>query len=93
MRKSRRTEEQSVGIVKESEAGLPAAELCRKDGNSEQTFYRWKAKYGGRQAVRMAGHSRGRPSVGRGGKSLGLSRSLVLFHIRSYCLSALMLAL
>jgi putative transposase len=34
-------------IRKESEAGLGTAELCRKRGISEQTFYRWKAKYGG----------------------------------------------
>ena len=47
MRKSRYTEQQIVGILKESEAGLPTAELCRKHGISEQTFYRWKAKYGG----------------------------------------------
>jgi putative transposase len=47
MKKSRYTEEQIVGILKESEAGLPTAELCRKYGISEQTLYRWKAKYGG----------------------------------------------
>jgi putative transposase len=47
MRKSRYTEEQIVGILKESDTGPATAELCRKHGISEQTFYRWKAKYGG----------------------------------------------
>ena len=47
MRKSRYSEEQIVGILKESEAGVPTAELCRKHGISEQTFYRWKKQFAG----------------------------------------------
>ena len=47
MRRSRFTEGQILGILKEHEAGRPAAELCRKHGISDQTLYNWKAKYGG----------------------------------------------
>lgn len=47
MRQRRYTDEQIVGILKESEVGLATGELCRKHGICEQTFYRWKAKYGG----------------------------------------------
>ena len=47
MRKSRFTEAQIIGIIKEQEAGLPTAELCRKHGLSPATFYKLKAKYGG----------------------------------------------
>jgi putative transposase len=47
MRKSRFTEAQIIGMIKEQEAGLPASELCRKHGLSPATFYKLKAKYGG----------------------------------------------
>ena len=47
MKRSRFSEEQIIGILKEHQAGLGAKELCRKHGISEQTFYRWKSKYGG----------------------------------------------
>src|ERR1044071_7525219 len=47
MRGSRRSEEEIIGILKQAEKGLATAELCRQEGISEQTFYRWKAKYGG----------------------------------------------
>ena len=47
MRKSRFTEVQIIGMIKEQEAGLPTAELCRKHGLSPATFYKLKAKYGG----------------------------------------------
>ena len=47
MKKQRFTEEQIIGVLKEQEAGVKAADLCRKHGISEATFYNWKAKYGG----------------------------------------------
>ena len=47
MKRSRFTEEQIIGILKEHEAGVPVADLCRKHGVSNASLYNWKAKYGG----------------------------------------------
>ncbi len=44
---TRHSEEQIIAILKQGEAGLTTAELCRQHGITEQTYYRWKAKYGG----------------------------------------------
>jgi putative transposase len=49
MKRKKFTEEQIIGILKESEAGAKNLDLCRKHGITEQTFYRWRSKYGGMQ--------------------------------------------
>jgi len=46
MRKSRFTEAQIIGMIKEQEAGMPTAEVCRRHGLSPATFYKLKSKYG-----------------------------------------------
>ena len=47
MKRSRFSEEQIIGVLKEHQAGLGAKELCRKHGISDATFYKWRSKYGG----------------------------------------------
>lgn len=47
MKRSRFSEEQIIGILKEQEAGAATADVCRRHGVSSATFYKWKAKYGG----------------------------------------------
>ena len=47
MRRCRFTEDRIIGVLREHEAGVKTAKLCRKHGISDPTFYNWKAKYGG----------------------------------------------
>ena len=47
MKRSRFSEEQIIGILKEQEAGMPTVEVCRRHGVSPATFYKWKSKFGG----------------------------------------------
>jgi len=49
MKRSRFTEEQIIGILKEQESGQRTADVCRRHGISEATFYKYKSKYGGMQ--------------------------------------------
>ena len=58
---TRQSEEQIIAILKQSEAVLTTAELCRQHGVIEETHYRWKAKYGGMdscEAKRLKGTNR-----------------------------------
>ncbi|MCB9022608.1 MAG: transposase, partial [Chitinophagales bacterium] len=50
MKKSRFSETQIVGILKQHEQGLKVADICRQHGISSATFFNWKSKYGGMQA-------------------------------------------
>jgi putative transposase len=49
MKKSRFSEEQIIGFLRQAEAGMAIPELCRSGGFSQATFYKWRAKYGGMQ--------------------------------------------
>lgn len=53
MKKSRFSESQIVAILKEADAGLKVAEVCRKHGISQPTYYNWKSKYGGMSASKL----------------------------------------
>jgi putative transposase len=50
MKKTRFTETQIIGILKEADAGIPVREICRNHGISDATYYNWKSKYGGMSA-------------------------------------------
>ena len=50
MKKSRFTEQQIIGILKQADAGIKVQDLCRQHGISDATYYKWKSKYGGMEA-------------------------------------------
>ena len=71
MKGTRHSEEQIIAILKQGEAGLGTTELCRQQGISEQTYYRWKAKYGGMESgdvkkLRQSGGGKPEAEAGSG---------------------------
>ena len=58
MKRTRFTEEQIIGVLKEHELGAKVSDLCRKHGISEATFYNWKSKYGGMDCESAPGSHR-----------------------------------
>ena len=55
MKQKRFTDEQIIGILKEADAGVVVADLCRRPGMSSATFYAWKSKYGGLELSEASG--------------------------------------
>ena len=53
MKRSRFSEEQIIAVLKEQEAGMATADVCRRHGISSATFYKWRAKFGGMDASLM----------------------------------------
>jgi putative transposase len=47
MKRSQFTDQQIIGFLRQAEAGMPVKDLCRKEGFSDVTFYKWRAKFGG----------------------------------------------
>ena len=54
MKTTKRTDAQILAILKQAESGIPVPQLCRENGMSSATFYKWRAKYGGMDAPMMA---------------------------------------
>lgn len=54
MKKTRYSDTQIMGILKQAESGVPVSELCREHGMSSASFYKWRAKFGGMDASMMS---------------------------------------
>ena len=84
MKKSRFSEEQIIGFLKQAEAGLPVKELCRKGGVSDATFYKWRARFGG---MEVANAKRLRELEQENGK---LKRLLAEAHLDMHALKSVL---
>ena len=82
MKKSRYSEEQIIGFLKQAETGMPIKELCRKGGFSDATFYKWRAKFGG---MEVSDAKRLRELEGENGK---LKRLLAEAHLDIHALKS-----
>ena len=83
MKKQRFTEEQIIAVLKEQEVGAKVADLCRKHGISDATFYNWKAKYGGME-VSEAKRLKALEEENAKLKKLLASRCWTLLHSASF---------
>ena len=77
MKRKRFAEEQIVGVLHEHAAGATTREVCRRHGKSEETFYRWKSKYGG---IEVSGTRRRREFEAEKGKLKHLLAEAHLDH-------------
>ena len=66
MKKSRFSDSQIIGVLKQAEAGIPVPELCREHGISSATFYKWRAKFGGNGFERHVFHVERTAPTGEG---------------------------
>ena len=82
MKKSRYSEEQIIGFLKQAETGMPIKELCRKGGFSDATFYKWRAKFGG---MEVSDAKRLKELEGENGK---LKRLLAEAHLDIHALKS-----
>jgi putative transposase len=82
MKQSRFTEEQIIGVLKEGEAGVAVKEISRKHGICDQTYYRWKAKYGGLE-VSEAGRLRSLEEENRRLKQMVAEQALDLQALKA----------
>ena len=87
MKKTRFTEAQIMGVLRQMEGGVPAAELCREHGMSSATLYKWRAKYGGMDAS-LIGEMKAMAEENRRPKRMFADVALTLISWRCRCSAA-----